>query len=227
MKKVIAMLCASLFATGAFAQGFVGFANGATTTVRTNSGTVFWNPNGNDGISTGAAGGIAAGQFFNYGLFIRPGNVVSTETNVWDPSAGWTYTGTYATNTSAGRFSVGSTIVNGWAAGTTMEFIVAGWTMSLGGVDTNSVLNLLNRLNTPGFAFSTPGAFGVSVASFGAAAAAPPTPSFPLFGSTGATGSGLPIQSGFVLYSVNVPEPTTFAFAGLGAAALMILRRRK
>jgi len=226
MKKVIAMLCASLFTVGAYAQGYVAFANVPTTLVRTNSG--IWSPFSNDpnsGIG-GSAAGIAAGAFFNYGLFIRPGNVVTTETNVWDASSGWTYTGAYSTNTSAGRFNSGSTQVAGWATGTTMEFIVAGWSKLLAGVDTGSVSNLLTMLNT-GQTFTTPGFFGVSSASYGASAAAPPAPGFPLFGSTGVTGAGLPIQSGFTLYSVNVPEPTTFAFAGLGAAALMILRRRK
>jgi hypothetical protein len=33
--------------------------------------------------------------------------------------------------------------------------------------------------------------------------------------------------NGLVLEAVAVPEPSTFALAGLGAAALMIFRRRK
>jgi hypothetical protein len=37
-----------------------------------------------------------------------------------------------------------------------------------------------------------------------------------------------PVDSGWVSFNVtSVPEPTTFALAGLGAAALMIFRRRK
>jgi hypothetical protein len=226
MKKAIVMLCASLITVGAYAQGFVGFANNANTLARTNSS--IWSPISNDpnlGVG-GSAAGLAQGGQFNFGLFIRPGNVVTLETNVWDPSAGWIYTGTYATNTSNGRFSVGSTVVPGWAPGSTVEFIVAGWSRNLGGVDSASVSNLLTKLFI-GETFTIPGYFGVSAASYGGAAAAPPTPSFPLFGSTGATGSGLPIQSGFTMYSVPVPEPATFALAGLGAAALMVLRRRK
>lgn len=49
--------------------------------------------------------------------------------------------------------------------------------------------------------------------------------------TTGATPAnffaGLPGPNGGVLLSVVVPEPSTFALAGLGSAALLIFRRRK
>ena len=51
-------------------------------------------------------------------------------------------------------------------------------------------------------------------------------PAVNLFGNqTALPGAGLP--SGFNLYLVPIPEPTSFALAGLGAAALLIFRRRK
>jgi hypothetical protein len=43
-----------------------------------------------------------------------------------------------------------------------------------------------------------------------------------MFGTT----PGTTVQ-GFMLNTVPVPEPSTFALAGLGAAALLIFRRRK
>jgi len=54
----------------------------------------------------------------------------------------------------------------------------------------------------------------------GAPNASPPT--FPVALTTGATG-----YNGLVLTTTIVPEPSTFALAGLGAAALLIFRRRK
>jgi hypothetical protein len=44
---------------------------------------------------------------------------------------------------------------------------------------------------------------------------------------TGGTAQGTPITTPTDLFVVNIPEPTTMALAGLGAAALVIFRRRK
>jgi hypothetical protein len=58
------------------------------------------------------------------------------------------------------------------------------------------------------------GAFNITATIGGGAQ---PAPSFP----------GTAFQS-FNLYTIaTVPEPSTFALAGLGAAALLIFRRRK
>jgi hypothetical protein len=51
-------------------------------------------------------------------------------------------------------------------------------------------------------------------------------PAFSLFGAT-ASAQGTPISGTTDMFVVNVPEPTTMALAGLGAAALVIFRRRK
>jgi len=70
------------------------------------------------------------------------------------------------------------------------------------------------------------GNFGISAVATGISGGAgvPASPAYNLFG--GATG----IQTGFNANTVGgavVPEPSSMALAGLGAAALLIFRRRK
>ncbi len=119
--------------------------------------------------------------------------------------------GIYATNvgTANGRFIGGTQAVNGWAPGTTMFYEIAGWASSLGATFNPA------WLTTPPNGF-----FGISGVGSGVAGGGPQSlPPLPVFGGT----SG--IQSGFTLS--QVPEPTSMALAGLGAAALLIFRRRK
>jgi len=207
MKKTIAIICGTLVAGSTFAQGFVSFANNSGTQIRTN------------GATQGVAASLAQGGAYNYGLFIQSYDGTAAPNTPW--SAGWVFTGLVATNTSAGRLTLGTVQVPGWAAGATNQFVIAGWSRNLG-----SEWSLIAPQAQSGLWLEN-GFFGVSAVSYGAASAAPPTPAFPLFGTTGPTGSGIPIQSGFDLMAVGIPEPTTFALAGLGAAAMLILRRRK
>ncbi len=69
----------------------------------------------------------------------------------------------------------------------------------------------------------TPGAFWGSSTVINPTTSTSPAPGTPLFGSTpSATQFG-----GFVLNVVPVPEPSTMVLAGLGAASLLLFRRRK
>jgi hypothetical protein len=90
---------------------------------------------------------------------------------------------------------------------------VAGWSASLGPVFNPNWLN--NQFG------GVSGFFGVSgIASGAAGGGSPvPAPALPLFGGTG--------LQGFSMTPTTVPEPTSMALAGLGAAALLIFRRRK
>jgi len=155
----------------------------------------------NIGGNTAAISGAAGSYYF--GLLTSPTGGAGT----------WTFSGLYATNlvnSTGGRFSGGNGVaVPNWAAGTTQSYEVAAWSSALG-----HDFNPTWLVNAPG------GLFGVSAVGTGVAGGgAQSLPTMQLFG--GATG----IQAGFTLTAV--PEPTSMALAGLGAAALLIFRRRK
>jgi len=132
------------------------------------------------------------------------------------PSGPFSFSGAYGTNiAAAGRFFGGSSVaVTGWAAGASMSYEVAAWSASLGATWKPGWL-------TGNFG-GVSGNFGLSsiATQVSGGAGSPASPPTPLFG--GANG----IQTGFNA-PVTVPEPTSMALAGLGAAALLIFRRRK
>jgi len=189
MKKLAAILCLSALTTGAFAQGVVNFANSASTLV---TATI-----------NGSTASIAGSATATYYFALLTGNTATGP---------FTFSGNYATNSvAAGRFVENGVTVNGWAAGTTKFYEIAGWSSSLG------------ASWTPGWQVQPPaGLFGISAIGSGTAGGTDANgnaiPPLPLFGGSG-------ITSGFNLTSV--PEPTSMALAGLGAAALLIFRRRK
>jgi len=204
MKKLAAILCLTALTTGAFAQGTVQFFPTASTL---SSATV----GGVQGATAGAVGS------YYYGLL--------TATAATGP---FTFSGIYATNRAqAGYFgSPAAVTVPGWAAGATMSYEVAIWSSSLGAIWKSSWVNAAGTAPAAANTFSPAGNFGLSAIGTGASGGlgVPATPPFSLFG--GATG----IQNGFNAAPVGggvVPEPTSMALAGLGAAALLIFRRRK
>jgi len=201
MKKLAAFLCLSALTTGAFAQGTVTFFPTPSTL---SSATV-------NGVSAATSG--AVGSYY-YGLL--------TASSATGP---FTFAGVYATNrTVAGYFgSPGAVTVAGWAPGATMSYEVAVWSSSLGPTWKNTWVNANGTAPAAPGTFSPSGNFGLSGVGTGASGGlgTPATPPFSLFG--GATG----IQNGFNAAPVGVPEPSSMALAGLGAAALLIFRRRK
>jgi hypothetical protein len=173
-------------------------------------GLVTFNNNPNTLVTSGSPGNTssisgAAGSYY-FGLLTSASGAANT----------FTFAGIYATNVTApGRFIGGTQTVNGWAPGTTVFYEVAGWSASLGATWQPGWL-LGNFGAASGF-------FGISGSASGASGGGtPPAPPLPLFGGTGLT-------SGFNLAPTGavVPEPSTMALAGLGAAALLIFRRRK
>jgi hypothetical protein len=206
MKKLAALLCLSALATGAFAQGTVAFANGPTTLISST-------PNGGSAATLTAA---PVGSYI-YGLLIG--------TSVNGP---FTFAaGAYATNTAAGsKLGPGTyqPAITGWAAQTTMFFEVAGWSANLGFAWNPGWVNGTGTAATPKGAaiWGSPAApewFGLSNVGTGTSGGGQ-TPPLPVFGGTGVSGFSL-------LQVAPVPEPSTMALAGLGAAALLIFRRRK
>ena len=159
-----------------------------------------------------ANGTLAAGANYYYGLFIAAPNTTDR--------ALFTFTGNLATNINAGRFVNNAVQVPGWAPGENKAFYVAGWSTALG-----TDMNLIKQY-VAGTAVAPAGAvFGQSViAPSGTAGGSVGAQSFPplnLFG--GAQG----IPSGFNMTElVVIPEPSSLALLGLGAAALLIRRRK-
>lgn len=198
MKKLALTLCLLAAATAAFAQGTVKFANTSTTLVTVDGAGIPGTP----------------GTYY-FGLF-------TAAVGTTDPLQ-FSFTGVYGTNTAAvGRFQGGPNTgiaVPGWATGVERAFIVAGWSANMGH-------DFQTAWAQPGFlAPATGWYFGWSAIGRGSPggtdALGNPVPALVSFGA--APG----ITTGFGLPMLPVPEPTSMALAGLGAAALLIFRRRK
>jgi len=230
MKKLLTTLCIGALAFAAYSQGTVNFGNTSLTLVSTNAAYL----SGTTGTTATTLGG------FNYAVFTAASTVSSASSALDLLTPTWTFTTLTGTNTavaSGGRLNGGSGVVvpTGWAPGVTNSFLIAGWSSSLG--NWAAVQSLIT-----GGSFATGGGsryqvagnpaagsfLGISAVSFGAAGGGTAgLPAFSLFGST-PTAQGTPLATGFQLFPVvAVPEPSSFALAGLGAAALMIFRRRK
>jgi hypothetical protein len=149
----------------------------------------------------------ASGSFL-FGLLISPA-----------ATGPFTFAGIYGTNlvnASGGRLSGGNGVaVNGWQPGATMFYELVGWASTAGATFNAAWVKADGTTGTRPVDF-----FGISAQGSGIAGGGPNSlPPLPLF--QGASG----IPTGFTL--TPVPEPTSMALAGLGAAALLIFRRRK
>jgi len=179
---------------------------GALATGAFAQGTVTFNNNPQTLMSAGPAGnGVATaagapGQYY-YGLL----------TSLTGAAGSFQISAYGTNNAAAGRFTGGVATLAGIAPGTTFSFEVAGWAASLGATFDPNWLT-----TAPNGAFGLSG-IGTSTAGGGSPVAAPPGV---IFGAPGLT-------SGFTMGQTAVPEPTSMALAGLGAAALLIFRRRK
>jgi len=208
MKKLLTIAALIGATSMSFGQGNFSFANTGTTQVSTN--TV------HNGPGTGGTSPVFGSYY--YGVFIA-GSTVTNTTGVSDAS--WAFSGVYGSNSAAasgGRFNMGVQTISGFIAGTTVSLLVRGWSSDLG-QNWSSVLNWYNN----GSPTTTTEWFGTSAVatSVTLGGGAIGTPS--IFGNNPGQ-----ISTGFLLNRIDpVPEPSTFALAGLGAAAMLIFRRRK
>jgi len=211
MKKLTTIAALLGAASLTFGQGVVNFSSG-TVKIAINA-TV-------GGPSTAYVSG--AGSYY-FALLEAP----TTQTTVDNSLAGWQFTGNYGTNSASGRFTGNYTAdpgvtIGGLAPGSTANFVIVGWSANIGPTWADAMAAWNGGNTTAGAATVPFFNFGISSVAannvLGGGAIPVPT----LMGTVAGT------QAGAMLLGLQpVPEPTTFALAGLGAAALMIFRRRK
>jgi len=224
MKKTLLILTAVTMAVASSqAQGFVTFGS-STQNVSTNNTLAVLG-------ATATGKTLGAGSFY-YALFYSTslttingsGAAVAGigATNLF--GSGFTFSGDYASSTStAGRWTSlnpngdGTSTVSGLAGGASAQFVILGWSSTLG----TTISALQTSLSTPG----TAGFIGQSVisGSLQAGDGALVTPAT-------ISSSGAPGIQGFTLGSFAIaptPEPATLALAGLSGASLLLFRRRK
>jgi hypothetical protein len=198
MKKIIATtLTTALLGLAAHAQGTVNFAN------------------------VGSAGGASlnAPDFLNDGVTKLGANfsaslLVGTSANSLTAVATHAYSNGYVVG--------GTTVLAGMPAGTPVWVAIEAWDTTLGGTTTGASFAAAVAYGAAGhgnvWGYSGAVGFNASATPFQV------TPADP-----SASPPGTPsLLVGLNSFSLNpVPEPTTFALAGLGAAAALIFRRRK
>jgi hypothetical protein len=206
MKKLLITTIASVsllaLTATSYGQGQIQFQNASDT-----SPITFGSAAGAFGVPGQRVSG--AGGTFTYGLYLGPaGSTLLSQLTLVDTTASPNATST--TTAAAGRIAGGTVIGTGNAnatfqitAGTTFAVEILGWSSSSG--------------NNFASAFATgQGLFGSTGIGSITPTASPAGPA--------ATMSGGPL-GGFQMNPV--PEPTTIALGGLGAAALLFFRRRK
>ncbi len=209
MKKLLLTAGGTLLALAAFAQGTVTFGNASTIAgwnpvmdrnVKWGPHAWIWNPAfvAGDNVSSNYAGVDLSS--LRATLYYGVG---VTELDHMIRASG-TEGATFrpSTSTTAGSWFTKTARLDGVALGTTVNLIVVVW-------DSRLTLDPIAGLNMPG----PKGASSV----FQYTLPTSPTPAPVEFLMNGFTGMVLDF----------IPEPTSLALAGLGAAALLILRRRK
>jgi hypothetical protein len=211
MKKLVGILAISALAASAFAQGTVGFANNSAGLIRQ------WTSSSDSTLISVPVGGAqvqlltapAGTAFTSLGSLTGTGFAANYTTLAafLGANPGWTEISKTGIGPAAGRFNGGNvTLQTAVAGGANAEYVIIGWTGSYASYDAAYAAN------------AWMGSGPMLTTTTGNPGGTPPTTATLL----SATFTGMTLAPISV-----IPEPTTFALAGLGAAALMIFRRRK
>jgi hypothetical protein len=213
MKKTFTLAALLGVVLHACGQGQFGFNNTSLTLISTNA------IHGGPALGpTDPYPGSGEPQFV-YGIFAAP-STVSSVSGVTDPN--WTFTGSYATNRAfAGRLLGGVvTLPSPYAAGTTYNFLIRGWSSNIAGQDWTGVQAFIHNLEIDPLAYGSQGQFFGTSSIATMIVSGPLNPTQVIFG----TSPGYNIQ-GFLLDQVPTPEPSSFALVALGGVAWTVSRR--
>jgi len=207
MKKILTLAAMAGLTLSAFGQGQINFNNRVTSVTPAISAPVYLDTVGGTLLSgsdtsfhAALLGGATTGT-------AASASTVGTLSLLASPSTAATWI-TFRTGTLAGFVAVGTDSArdSGLAYGSTGTFQMVAWQ----GTETTWAAAYADWKN------------GLIKAGFSNPINSPVT--------TGPTDLAVPNLTGlnsFAITSVVVPEPSTFALAGMGVAALMIFRRRK
>jgi len=221
MKRLLGILAITALAASAFAQGTVVLQNQTGLvkqwTSMTSSTLISTPQNGGYVELIAAPSGTALANALGT---LGPAGLADTYSSLAGfvaANPGWGFaSGTPAAaiiGFGAGLFNGGTLTIPGIPNGGAAQYIIVGWSGAFTTYEAAYAADLANPNNQPSF-------IGVSaidsIAKTGDPTATPP----------GTAVSLRPTFTGITLAPIVVPEPATFALAGLGLAALLVFRRR-
>jgi hypothetical protein len=215
MKKLIGILAIAALTSSAFAQGTVAFQNSSTTLVKqwtsTNNSALITVPKSGGKVELViAAKGAAVNPFLTMGALGVSAHYTSMSAFLAANTA-WSENATASiTSLSAGQFNGGGVTLAGIAGGAQADYFILGWTGNYANFD--AALTAARLDNSVSFLGQT----AVITTLTGNPSLTPP----------GSATALTDTFTGMTLAPLVVPEPTSFALAGLGLAALLAFRRR-